>query len=243
MLRQLSPTLFYTGSASASPVPAPQGRRPETAGPPSALGKSSKESPDQADWERLVQRLQAGDPGAMEELYRVFSGGIRLFIARNLGQQELDDRVHDTFLIVVEAIRNGDIRESQRLMGFVRTVVRRQVAAYVEKTVQQRRDRRAIDDEEADFLQDRGKSPEDAVIEGQNTQLMQRVLAELNERQREILVRFYLREQPADQICREMNLTETQFRLLKSRAKARFGRSGRRHLVRETLGRIFSKKN
>jgi DNA-directed RNA polymerase specialized sigma24 family protein len=44
-----------------------------------------------------------------------------------LGPQDLDDRVHDTFLIVVQAISKGDLREPERLMGFVRTVVRRLV--------------------------------------------------------------------------------------------------------------------
>jgi hypothetical protein len=33
--------------------------------------------------------------------------------------------------------------------------------------------------------------------------------------------RFYLRQQSPETICRELDLTETQFRLKKSRAKAR----------------------
>ena len=47
----------------------------------------------------------------------------------------LDDKVHDTFLVVVQAIRRGELRDPQRLMGFVRTVVRRQVAAHIDKVV------------------------------------------------------------------------------------------------------------
>jgi hypothetical protein len=35
-------------------------------------------------------------------------------------------------------------------------------------------------------------------------------------------------EQPQEQICLEMGLTYNQFRLLKSRAKARFGELGKR---------------
>ena len=50
----------------------------------------------------------------------------------------------------------------------------------------------------------------------------------LPKRDREVLVRFYLQEQTAEEICRDLNLTETQFRLIKSRAKARFGELGRR---------------
>ena len=59
----------------------------------------------------------------------------------------------------------------------------------------------------------------------------------LSERDRDILIRFYLKEQPQEQICKEMALTETQFRLLKSRAKAKFGEIGRKKL---TSSGIFS---
>lgn len=61
---------------------------------------------------------------------------------------------------------------------------------------------------------------------------MEAALNGLAVRDREILMRFYLDEQSQDQICAEMGLTETQFRLLKSRAKARFGELGRKALTR-----------
>src|SRR5581483_882450 len=77
-----------------------------------------------SNWVRLVARIQQNDRSAMEELYSVFSKGIRFFLCRQLGPQELDDKVHDTFLIVVQAIQRGELREPERLMGFVRTIVR-----------------------------------------------------------------------------------------------------------------------
>jgi DNA-directed RNA polymerase specialized sigma subunit len=71
---------------------------------------------------------------------------------------------------------------------------------------------------------------------------MIKVLRGISRRDREILTRFYLYEQTQEQICDEMNLTETQFRLLKSRAKARFGELGRRRLTRSPLHEIFVRK-
>ena len=41
-------------------------------------------------------------------------------------------------------------------------------------------------------------------------------------------------EQSAEDICRDLNLTETQFRLIKSRAKARFGELGKRRFSLRT---------
>jgi len=88
------------------------------------------------------------------------------------------------------------------------------------------------------ILPDRNVTPEENAMDEQRTELMRRVLKGLSSRDREILTRFYLSEQPQEQICQEMNLTDTQFRLLKSRAKARFGELGRRRLESRP-GNIF----
>src|SRR3954449_3499141 len=105
--------------------------------PPSSGSDSESESAAaQTDWTSLVEKVRSGSEEGMTDLYRLFSKGIRFYLCRQLGPQELDDKVHDTFLIVVQAIRRGDLREPERLMGFVRTVVRRQVAGHIDKAVQ-----------------------------------------------------------------------------------------------------------
>lgn len=180
-------------------------------------------------WSRLVERIRDGDSSAMEELYIVFSKGIRFFLYRQLGPQDLDDKVHDVFLMVTQSIRRGELREPDRLMGYVRTVVRRQVAAYIDEAVRARRNVTDVDG--SIILSDRRPDPERGAIEKQNEELALRVLHSIGKRDREVLTRFYLKEQPATQICRELNLTETQFRLIKSRAKARFGELGRRRFA------------
>ena len=166
----------------------------------------------------------------MEELYRVFSRGVRFFLCRQLGPQDLDDKVHDTFVIVVQAIRNGELREPERLMGFIRTIVRRQVAAEIDRAVQSRREQAELD--KTASVSDQRESPEEAAIVKQHEEVAGAVLRSISERDREILTRFYLMEQTQEEICQEMNLSETQFRLLKSRAKARFGELGRKKLAR-----------
>jgi len=194
----------------------------------------------EVDWAGLVNRIRAEDPAAMEELYRLFHRGIRFFLCRQLGPQELDDKIHDILLIVVQAIRRGNLREPERLMGFVRTVVKRQVAAYIDQAVHSRRELEDL--EEGRTVSDGGEDPEQRVISRQQIEIMTAVLRSISRRDREILTRFYILEQSQEQICREMGLTETQFRLLKSRAKARFGEMGRRKLARRPLERFFLRK-
>ena len=180
-------------------------------------------------WPDLVERIRGGDRTAMEELYRVFSKGIRFYLCRQLGPQDLDDKVHDIFMIITQSIQKGELREPERLMGYVRTIVRRQVAAHIDGVVQARRNQ--TDLESGAGLTDHHPSPERSLIDQQNIELAKRILNSLHKRDREVLVRFYLNEQTPDRICREMNLTETQFRLIKSRAKARFGELGKRRLA------------
>jgi len=186
------------------------------------------------DWHELAARIQSADPEGMKELYRLFSRGIRFYICRHLGPQDLDDRVHDTFIVVVEAIQRGELREPERLMPFVRTVVRRVVAANISRAIQQRRDHTEFN---SDITADRRFTPEETAIRKQNEQIAFSVLRSISSRDREILTRFYLLEERPEEICENMELTENQFRLLKSRALQRFIQQGKRQVHRRSLSR------
>jgi RNA polymerase sigma-70 factor (ECF subfamily) len=124
------------------------------------------------------------------------------------------------FIVVVEAIRRGEIREPEKLMGFVRTVARRKVYEHIHRAVRSRRTE--LDLEPESVLAAAENCPEWGTLFRERMDLMHRVLAESSERDREILIRFYLKEHSRVRICSEMGLTETRFRLLKSIAKARF---------------------
>ncbi len=217
------------------PQPAPAADDNQTAD--DAKDKAAKTSLSPIEWSVLVDQIKAGQDAGMEQLYKLFSRGIRYYLCRQLGPQELEDKVHDTFLIVVNAIKRGDLREPERLMGFVRTVVRRQVAAYIEHAVHTRREQ--ADLETGVSVADRKENPEQEAMIRQKAELMKSALSALSQRDRDILVRFYLQEQPQEQICKEMALTETQFRLLKSRAKAKFGEIGRKKLAASGIFSVF----
>jgi RNA polymerase sigma factor (sigma-70 family) len=190
------------------------------------LDDQTESNPQEPSWSLLVERIRAGDPAGMEQLYAVFVKGVRFFLWRQLGPQDLDDKVHDVFLIITQSIQRGELREPDRLMGYVRTVVRRQVAAHIDSAVQARRNQQSIDP--AMTLSDHQPDPERRVIEREGQEVALRMLNGLPKRDRDVLVRFYLQEQTAEEICRDLHLTETQFRLIKSRAKARYGELGKR---------------
>jgi RNA polymerase sigma-70 factor (ECF subfamily) len=206
----------------------------------SPLNENGGENNDDAAYAELVElvgRIRDGRTDGMAELYQLFSKGIRFYLCRQLGPQEIDDKIHDTFLVVVQAIRKGELREPQRLMGFVRTIVRRQVAAHIDRVVHSRREQTELDS--GSRVADPRGNPEETAMFRQRNALIKQVLGELTKRDREILTRFYLHEQSQEQICGEMSLSETQFRLLKSRAKARFGELGKKKLIQKNLQQTF----
>lgn len=200
---------------------------------------SSPQSPHtESQWPDLVRRLRMGDRSAMEDLYRVFSEGVRFYLWRQLGPQDLTDKLHDLFLIVTQSIQSGELREPERLMGYVRTVVRRQVAGHIQVARRSRLHTNQLDFGAA--LPDGRFNPETDVIRQQYSEVALRILSSMRKPEREVLMRFYLQEQSAAEICREMRLTETQFRLLKSRAKARLGKLCQSRLKQAPRTPVFS---
>jgi DNA-directed RNA polymerase specialized sigma24 family protein len=174
------------------------------------------------EWKRVVEQIRAGDPAGQEALYSTLSGGARFFFQRRLGTTDVDDLVHEVFLTVTEAILAGEIREPERLMGFVRTILFRKVAAHLAKGA--RAGESLVESTHPAWLRDRELNAEEAVLAREKVEAMRLMLGELRTRDVELLTRFYLREQGEAQIRTEMGLSGTQFRLLKSRAKARFRR-------------------
>jgi RNA polymerase sigma-70 factor (ECF subfamily) len=102
------------------------------------------------------------------------------------------------------------------------------VATHIDRLVEERRERTDLEDGYA--MADERSDPEKDAEQRQRVEIMEQVLHTISRRDREILTRFYLYEQSQEQICREMGLNDTQFRLLKSRAKQRFAEIGKRKI-------------
>lgn len=199
-----------------------------------ADGLQSVEDSPPSEWDSMVTRIQAGDQSAMEEFYATISQGFRRFLHRRLNRQDVDDKLHDIFVIVVRAIQNGSLRDPARLMGFVRTISQRQVAAWIEEVVHRRRGQTELDDV-VRYLPDQGDDPEELSLRSQRAAAMKCVLAALPAQHRDVLERFYVRGQNAREICKELGMTDTQFRLLKWRAKERYVALCRKAMIKRPV--------
>ena len=206
---------------------------------PRRFGEISDEGSDNASHEYyaacslLVTRIRSGDSGAMGDFYDCFCGRTSRYLRRRLGTQDVADLTHDAFLAVVEAILQGELRDPARLMGFAGTVLKRKIAAHLNMTMRRRKYEKDITEQVS--IPDTGIRPDQAVERRERTQVMSQALTSLSSREREILDRFYLQEQSATRIRSEMRLTGTNYRILKSRAKAKFGKTGQHWLHSQRL--------
>lgn len=149
------------------------------------------------------------------------------FLMRQLGDDELLDKVHDIFLTMVQAIRADKIRDPERLIPFLTTVTRFYTYDQIERRSFKRKRWAPLE----------GINPADGRINLEHSAysrqrhvIAREVLDSMPDRDQDVLRRFYFEEQSKEQICQEMQLTPTQFRLLKSKAKATFAKMGSRKL-------------
>jgi RNA polymerase sigma factor (sigma-70 family) len=177
----------------------------------------------------LVCRIQKRNPAALEELYGMVKN-FTWFLMRQLGPEDLQDNVHDVYVTVAEAITAGKLRDPERLSAFLTTVTRFYTYSQIERRVQGRNRFLALDGSAFDFSD--GTNLEKRVGQRQRITFVREILSQMPAVDREILRRFYLEEQSKERICREMRLTPTQFRNIKSQAKLALTRIGLRKLQR-----------
>lgn len=167
--------------------------------------------------ERIVTLILAGDSQGEELLYSTFSRGLRYLAAKHCPEYA-DDCCHDTILTVTRQIKAGQLKTPAALPGYINIVLKR--TAWNKKLEAERLG--ANDDVFTTVVQTRSDDrcdPQRMLEVQERAQILRDGLRSLKPHEQEILTRFYLKGEKPEQICQEMKLTETQFRLNKSRSK------------------------
>jgi len=164
-----------------------------------------------------VAAIQAGCPDAEAQLYNLLSRGMRLLISRKLRPEDVDDVYHTAFMGVLAAIRADKVNNPEALIGFARIVVKRQITAKISVYVDERSHRISNSASDVPVYE----TPESQYIHDERRTHARRCMEQLKASDRQILYRFYVLEQSKEQICHDLKLSETSFRLAKSRAKTK----------------------
>src|SRR2546421_541779 len=86
----------------------------------------------------LVERIVAGDRAAESEFVNRYSRGLRILVARHTADPSMIDDIHqDLFRIAIERLRKGDLREPEKLNGFLCGLARNLAIGYHRRSAKQ----------------------------------------------------------------------------------------------------------
>ena len=169
----------------------------------------------------LVSRIRAGDQQAEVELVECYSSVVMSIIRREVGATALtDDLYQESFCIILEKVRRGDVREAEKLSGFVCGVARNQVIKHFQRAARQWD---LAGTEDADCISHPAPDQLEQLLQREKADIVRQILQEMtNERDIQVLFRFYLAEHDKNQICADLGLTSMQFNLVIHRARERY---------------------
>jgi RNA polymerase sigma-70 factor, ECF subfamily len=149
------------------------------------------------------------------------------------GRPEAEDLFQDTIRLALEKLRRGELREPAKLPGFLAGIARSLAIEHFRKTARRKTEADSDAVRDAPFS---GSSQFDDLARRESAGLVRRVLGELgNERDREILLRFYLAEEDKGRISADYGLTSLQFNRVLHRARQRYKELFERRAGREVM--------
>jgi RNA polymerase sigma-70 factor (ECF subfamily) len=169
----------------------------------------------------LVRQIMARDPRAEEEMVRRYRDGVSQIIYQVVRNQSVtEDLAQESLIKALEKIRNGDVREPERLSGYICAIARFMALDHIRKM------RSAMKLEEegvADQIPDPSPDPYEQVLSKEKAEIVRKVISEMKvQRDRDVLFRHYILEEEKDKICADLNLTRDQFSRIIFRAHQRY---------------------
>lgn len=167
----------------------------------------------------LAERIRQGDRRAEDELVRHYQRPLRLILLKRLGDPDLvADLVQESLTVTIQRLRDGKVKKPESLTWFIRqTAVNLSIMHF-------RRARRDVP------LSDEIMATQPAPIEKISDSLERRDLRDVlvsamsalpMDRDRELLDRFYLRDEDKTAICASLDLTPAHFDRVLYRARQR----------------------
>jgi RNA polymerase sigma-70 factor (ECF subfamily) len=165
---------------------------------------------------RLVALIQQGHAQAESEMVKRFARGVQIMLARKCNPDVAEDVAQETWRVTIEKVRNGDLRQPDRLPAFIHQIARNQIIMYFRK-YSEVQEMPGENDLESNL-----QSPEQNYEAQQLSDQVRELINRLDTpRDREILMRFYVNEEDKDVICSDLGLTSQHFNRVIYRAKTR----------------------
>lgn len=182
----------------------------------------ARDDSHEADLQRMVTRIADGDRAAEDALVQRFQRGVALLARQHARPNEhrVADVVQTVLMNTIERLRAGALRDAAALPGYLRTSVINEVTAmYRSKAIVGGEDIAGAENAAELATSD---TPESRTAQAQ---LLRNVLRAIDSlavpRDREVLIRFYVREEARDAICAALDIDDGHFRRVLFRARER----------------------
>ncbi len=185
----------------------------------SLAGQATVGTPESGD-SALVAAI-AGGRATQDEIYLRYRRPLmQVFLQRRIDRDAAQDLLQRTFLQAIKKIRSEGLEDPSNLGGYLYRTACKLATAYWRGELSRRHD---SDGELLSNLQDDAISLEESLDHDLRAKCVRELMAKLPvARDREVLERFYLREETRVAIRESMKLTELQFNQVLWRARQRF---------------------
>ncbi len=165
----------------------------------------------------LVNAIQQGDSAAEAALYEKFSQRIYFLALSELhSKDDAEDVRAETFLRVIQALREGKLRSADSLpsfiVGFALNIIREQI--------RQKYKTDSLEDFEYDIAGD--GSMEKTFLDAEAGKALEQAAKQLKPREQEFLRMYYYEELSKEEIAEKLGIKEERLRLIKSRTLQSF---------------------
>ena len=150
-------------------------------------------------------------------MVRRYSRGV-FFVLNQSGADRVlaEDLFQETFRLVIEKTRNGEVRHPERFTGFILGIARNLTIEYFRANTRAQ----AQQNWNACVMAD---SPLDGLLEEERAEFVRHVLAAMPcERDRAVLHRYYFNDDDKESICAALGICSLQFNRILSRARERY---------------------
>ena len=159
----------------------------------------------------LAQRIRAGDRTAEEELFSAYYRGVVLIAtARTRDPETARDLAQEVFIAVLKALREGSLREAEKLPAFIQGTARNLINNFLR--TRGRRSECELDERDLE-----SPDPVEELESAERQRLVRREMESCSEIDRQILVWSLAEGRSLAEIARRLKMSHEAVRARKSR--------------------------